>query len=112
EAVSDKPGKGAFCPTDLELIVHNRGIKSLIVCGVTTEVCVNTTVREANDRGYDCVVLADCVGSYFPEFQRVALEMIKAQGGIFGWVSDSERFLRGLATATGRTPAAAGAAVA
>ena len=93
EIVVDKPGKGAFCATDLDLILHNRGIKSLIVCGVTTEVCVNTTVREANDRGYDCVVLADCVGSYFPEFQRVALEMIKAQGGIFGWVSDSKRAL-------------------
>ena len=62
------------------LLLHNRGIKSLIVCGVTTEVCVNTTVREANDRGYECIVLSDCVGSYFPEFQRVALEMIKAQG--------------------------------
>jgi nicotinamidase-related amidase len=82
----DKPGKGAFCATDLDLILHNRGIKSLIVCGVTTEVCVTTTVREANDRGYECVVLADCVGSYFPEFQRVALEMIKAQGALFGWV--------------------------
>ena len=92
----DKPGKGAFCATDLDLILHNRGIKSLIVCGVTTEVCVNTTVREANDRGYECVVLADCVGSYFPEFQRVALEMIKAQGGIFGWVSDSKRALAAL----------------
>ena len=89
----DKPGKGAFYATDLELILHNRGIKSLIVCGVTTEVCVNTTVREANDRGYECVVLSDCVGSYFPEFQRAALEMIKAQGGIFGWVSDSKRAL-------------------
>ena len=79
-----------------DLILHNRGIKSLIVCGVTTEVCVNTTVREANDRGYECVVLSDCVGSYFPEFQRVALEMIKAQGGIFGWVSDSKRALAAL----------------
>src|SRR5579864_4059057 len=77
EPVVDKPGKGAFYATDLDLILHNRGIRSLIVCGVTTEVCVQTTVREANDRGYECVVLSDCVGSYFPEFQRVALEMIK-----------------------------------
>ncbi|HSC23099.1 MAG TPA: isochorismatase family cysteine hydrolase [Casimicrobiaceae bacterium] len=99
EVVVDKPGKGAFCATDLDLILHNRGIRSLIVCGVTTEVCVNTTVREANDRGYECVVLSDCVGSYFPEFQRVALEMIKAQGGIFGWVSDSKRALVALASA-------------
>jgi len=89
EPVVDKPGKGAFYETDLHLILQNRSIASLIVCGVTTEVCVHTTVREANDRGYECVVLSDCVGSYFPEFQRVALEMIKAQGGIFGWVSDS-----------------------
>jgi nicotinamidase-related amidase len=96
EVVVDKPGKGAFFATDLDHILHNRGIRSLIVCGVTTEVCVNTTVREANDRGYECVVLADCVGSYFPEFQRVALAMIKAQGGIFGWVSDSQRALAAL----------------
>jgi nicotinamidase-related amidase len=100
EVVVDKPGKGAFCATDLDLILHNSGIRSLIVCGVTTEVCVNTTVREANDRGYECVVLSDCVGSYFPEFQRVALEMIKAQGGIFGWVSDSTRALQALGTKT------------
>ncbi len=93
EVVLDKPGKGAFCQTDLELILRNRGIRTLVVCGVTTEVCVNTTVREANDRGFECVVLADCVGSYFPEFQRAALDMIKAQGGIFGWVSDSQRAL-------------------
>ena len=89
EPVIDKSGKGSFYDTDLDLILHNNGIKTLIVCGVTTEVCVHTTVREANDRGYECLVLADCVGSYFPEFQRVALEMIKAQGGIFGWVSNS-----------------------
>ena len=94
EPVIDKPGKGSFCETDLDLILKNRGIKTLIVCGVTTEVCVHTTVREANDRGYECLVLADCVGSYFPEFQRVALEMIKAQGGIFGWVSDSAEAVR------------------
>jgi nicotinamidase-related amidase len=99
EPVVDKPGKGAFYDTDLDLILKNRGIRTLIVCGVTTEVCVNTTVREANDRGYECVVLEDCVGSYFPEFQRVALEMIKAQGGIFGWVSDSAEALRVLAQA-------------
>jgi nicotinamidase-related amidase len=97
EAVVDKPGKGAFYATDLHLILENRRIESLIVCGVTTEVCVHTTVREANDRGYRCIVPADCVASYFPEFHEVALRMIKAQGGIFGWVSDSARILKALA---------------
>jgi nicotinamidase-related amidase len=96
EPVVDKPGKGAFYATDLDSMLHNKGIRQLVVCGVTTEVCVNTTVREANDRGYDCLVLEDCVGSYFPEFQLAALAMIKAQGGIFGWVSDSGRFLEAL----------------
>src|SRR5262245_31941612 len=99
EPVVDKPGKGAFYATDLDAMLHNRGIQQLVVCGVTTEVCVNTTVREANDRGYDCLVLEDCVGSYFPEFQVAALAMIKAQGGIFGWVSDSQRFLAALGKA-------------
>jgi nicotinamidase-related amidase len=93
EPVIDKPGKGAFFATDLHAILQNRGIQNLIVTGVTTEVCVNTTVREANDRGYDCLIPADCVGSYFPTFQEAGLEMIKAQGGIFGWVSDSSRIL-------------------
>jgi biuret amidohydrolase len=96
EVVIDKPGKGAFFATDLELILRDRGIKTLMVCGVTTEVCVNTTVREANDRGYECVVLSDCVGSYFHEFHVAALAMVKAQGGIFGWVSDSKKALRAL----------------
>jgi nicotinamidase-related amidase len=96
DTVLRKPGKGAFHATHLDHILHNHGIRYLIVCGVTTEVCVNTTVREANDRGYECVVLEDCVGSYFPEFQRAALAMIKAQGGIFGWVSDSKRALAAL----------------
>ena len=73
EPVIDKPGKGAFCATDLHAILQHRGIKQLVVTGVTTEVCVNTTVREANDRGYDCLVLEDCVGSYFPEFQAMGL---------------------------------------
>jgi len=89
EEVIDKPGKGAFYATDLSEILDKSGINSLVVTGVTTEVCVHTTVREANDRGYECLVLADCVGSYFPEFQRVGLQMIAAQGGIFGWVAQS-----------------------
>ncbi len=73
------------------------GIENLIVGGVTTEVCVHTTVREANDRGYRCIVAGDCCGSYFPEFHEMGLKMIKAQGGIFGWVSDSTRILAALA---------------
>jgi nicotinamidase-related amidase len=89
EPVIDKPGKGAFYATELDTLLSEREIRSLLVTGVTTEVCVHTTVREANDRGYECLVLADCVGSYFPEFQRVGLDMIAAQGGIFGWVADS-----------------------
>ena len=92
EEVIDKPGKGAFYATDLSEILEKSGIRRLIVTGVTTEFCVHTTVREANDRGYECLVLADCVGSYFPEFQRVGLQMIAAQGGIFGWVANSEDF--------------------
>jgi biuret amidohydrolase len=96
EPVVDKPGKGAFHATDLDAMLKNRGITQLVVCGVTTEVCVNTTVREANDRGYDCVVVADCVGSYFPEFQEMGLRMIKAQGGIFGWVASSEAVIAAL----------------
>ncbi|MEC9346787.1 MAG: isochorismatase family cysteine hydrolase [Pseudomonadota bacterium] len=89
EPVLDKPGKGAFYQTDLELMLKNRGIDTLFVCGVTTEVCVHTTVREGNDRGYRCVVLGDCCGSYFPEFHEIGLRMVAAQGGIFGWVSSS-----------------------
>jgi nicotinamidase-related amidase len=96
EPVVDKPGKGAFFATDLHAMLSNRGIEYLIVCGVTTEVCVHTTVREANDRGYRCIVPGDCCGSYFPEFHRMGLEMIKAQGGIFGWVTDSRRILAAL----------------
>ncbi len=93
EPVIDKPGKGAFYATDLEAILRGRAIAQLIVCGVTTEVCVNTTVREANDRGFDCLVLEDCTGSYFPEFHAAGLAMIRAQGGIFGWVAPSARLL-------------------
>jgi biuret amidohydrolase len=96
EPVVDKPGKGAFYATDLEAMLRNRGIGQLVVCGVTTEVCVNTTVREANDRGFDCLVLEDCVASYFPAFQKAGIDMIKAQGGIFGWVAPSAALLAAL----------------
>jgi nicotinamidase-related amidase len=94
EPVIDKPGKGAFHATDLHTILQYHGIRQLVVTGVTTEVCVNTTVREANDRGFDCLVLEDCVGSYFPEFQKMGLEMIKAQGAIFGWVGSSQNVIK------------------
>jgi nicotinamidase-related amidase len=93
EPVVDKPGKGAFYATEFQDLLQERGIRRLIVTGVTTEVCVHTTVREANDRGYECLVLSDCVGSYFPEFQQVGLKMIAAQGGIFGWTAPAEAFL-------------------
>jgi len=99
EPVIDKPGKGAFYQTDLHLVLQNNGIENLLVCGVTTEVCVNTTVREGNDRGYRCVVLADCCASYFPEFHAMGLKMIKAQGGIFGWVSDSRAMVAAVGAA-------------
>jgi len=106
ETVVDKPGKGSFYATDLDLLLDNAGIENLIVTGVTTEVCVHTTIRETNDRGYECLLLADCVGSYFEEFQRVGIEMIKAQGGIFGWVADSDQFLSALDSArSDETPA-------
>ena len=93
EPVIDKPGKGAFYATDLQSILQKNAIENLIVCGVTTEVCVHTTVREANDRGYRCIVPGDCCGSYIPEFHEVGLRMIKAQSGIFGWVTNSNTIL-------------------
>jgi nicotinamidase-related amidase len=96
EIVIDKPGKGAFYATELGDVLKQHGIENLLVCGVTTEVCVNTTVREANDRGYRCIVLSDCCASYFPEFHDMGLKMIKAQGGIFGSVTSSRALLVGL----------------
>ncbi|WP_173049626.1 cysteine hydrolase [Bosea sp. ANAM02] len=104
EPVLDKPGKGAFYQTDLDLLLRNRSVETLLVCGVTTEVCVHTTVREANDRGYRCLVIGDACGSYFPEFHEVGLRMIAAQGGIFGWVSTTEKVLPALARAAATTP--------
>ncbi|HEY3111196.1 MAG TPA: cysteine hydrolase [Chloroflexota bacterium] len=97
EPIVDKPGKGSFYATDLDAILKSRAIGHLIVCGVTAEVCVHTTVREANDRGYECLVLEDCIASYFPEFHQAAVQMIKAQGGIFGWISNSERAVAAIA---------------
>ena len=102
EVVLDKPGKGAFFATDLEHLLRNAQITSLVVTGVTTEVCVHTTVREANDRGLECLVVADCCGSYFPEFHEVGLRMIAAQGGIFGWVAPSADVLTALQSAGAR----------
>lgn len=96
EPVIDKPGKGAFYATELAAVLRAHDIATLLVCGVTTEVCVHTTVREANDRGYRCVVVSDACGSYIPEFHAAGLAMIKAQGGIFGWVSDSASVIAAL----------------
>src|SRR5271155_2846697 len=107
EPVIDKPGKGAFYQTDLELMLKNRGIDTLFVCGVTTEVCVNPPIREANDRGFRCIALSDCCGSYFPEFHQAGLAMIKAQGGIFGSVAGSKQFLSSLPAVAGARSAAA-----
>jgi biuret amidohydrolase len=104
EPVIDKPGKGAFYQTDLELMLKNRGIDTLMVCGVTTEVCVNTTIREANDRGFRCIAIADGCASYFPHFHEAGLAMIKAQGGIFGWVSNSAKAVAAISTTSARAP--------
>src|SRR3978361_1162110 len=108
EVVIDKPGKGAFYATELGDVLQQYGIENLLVCGVTTKACVNTTVREANDRGYRCVVLADGCASYFPEFHEMGLKMIKAQGGIFGWVSDSAAVLEAMAPEISKISAAGG----
>jgi nicotinamidase-related amidase len=96
EVVLDKQGKGSFYATDLETILRARAITHLVVTGVTTEVCVQSTVREANDRGFECLVLSDCTGSYFPQFYESALAMFKAQGGIVGWVGTSADLLTAL----------------
>jgi len=96
EVVLDKPGKGAFYQTDLHLILQNRGITSLILCGVTTHVCVHTTIREANDRGYECLMIEDGTATFDPRDQEAAIRMVNQQGGIFGWTTGSENLLQGL----------------
>jgi biuret amidohydrolase len=93
ELMVDKPGKGAFYATPLQAQLQARGIRRLIFMGVTTEVCVQTSMREANDRGYDCLVLSDCTESYFESFKLATLEMISAQGGIVGWVAKSRALI-------------------
>jgi biuret amidohydrolase len=96
EIVITKPGKGAFYNTNLHEVLQAREISHLIISGITTEVCVQSTIREGNDRGYECLLVEDGTESYFPEFKRVTCEMIVAQDGIVGWVTSSEEILKTL----------------
>jgi biuret amidohydrolase len=96
EIVIHKPGKGAFCRTNLEMILQQQDITHLVITGVTTEVCVQTTMREANDRGYECLLVEDATESYFPEFKQATIEMLRAQGGIIGWTADAKSVILGM----------------
>jgi nicotinamidase-related amidase len=94
EPIIDKPGKGSFCATDLDLILRQAGIRNLVLTGITTDVCVHTTLREANDRGYECVILADCCAATDAGNHQAALKMVTMQNGVFGAVADSTAFLQ------------------